>query len=113
MTDAAVTPARRSPVWLVATISAALGLFYAYAVWNALGNLIEAQTQIGLNGLGWFLWIFATLFPILVWGAAFALGQRRAPHELFLIMLTGLALVAVFWLNVVAYSTLNTASLIG
>ena len=27
-------------------------------------------------------------------------------------MLTGLALTAVFWLNVVAYTTLNTASLL-
>lgn len=113
MTEASAGPARRTPVWLVATISASFGLFYAYAVWNALGNLIEAQTQVGLNGLGWFLWIFATLFPILVWAAAFAIGNRRAPHELLLIMLTGLALVAVFWLNVVAYATLRTASLIG
>lgn len=104
---------RRSPVWLVATISAAAGLFYAYAVWNALGNLIQAQSQIGLSGLGWFLWIFATLFPVLVWAAAFALGYRRAPHELLLVMVTGLALVAVFWLDVVAYATLNTASLVG
>ena len=66
-----------------------------------------------ITAIDHFLWIFATLFPILVWGAAFSIGYRRAAHELFLIMLTGLALVAVFWLNVVAYSTLNTASLIG
>lgn len=102
-----------APTWLIATIAGATGLFYAYAVWNALGNLIQAQTQIGLSGLGWFLWIFATVFPILVWGIAFTLGYRRAPHELLLVMLTGLALVAVFWLNVVAYATLNTAALIG
>lgn len=113
MSGASVTRDRRAPLWLVVTITAATGLFYAYAVWNALGNLIQAQDQIGLNGLGWFLWIFATLFPILVWGAAFALGHRRAAHELLLVMLTGLALVAVFWLNVVGYTALNTASLIG
>ncbi|MET0735914.1 MAG: bacitracin resistance protein [Microbacterium sp.] len=110
------TPVRtgRAPVWLVATISAAVGLFYAYAVWNALGNLIQAaQLPTGLSGLGWFLWVFATLFPILVWAIAFAIGHRRAAHELFLVMLTGLAVVAVFWLNVVAYSALNTSSLIG
>lgn len=104
---------RKAPLWLVATISAAAGLFYAYAVWNALGNLIAAQSQIGLNALGWFVWIFATVFPILVWAAAFTIGHRRAAHELLLVMVTGLALVAVFWLNVVAYATVNTASLIG
>ena len=114
---ASTPPRHRTPTWLVATIAGFLGLFYAYAVWNAVGNLVETVRVAGdlgltLNGLGWFLWIFAAIFPLLVWGAAFALGYRRPAHELFLIMLTGLALVAVFWLNVVAYSTLNTTSLV-
>lgn len=116
MTDmtAVATSARKTPTWLVATIAAVTGLFYAYALWNALGNLIQAaQLPTGLNGLGWFIWIFAVLFPVAAWGVAFALGYRRPPHELLLIMLSALALVAVFWLNVVAYTTLNTASLIG
>lgn len=108
-TDAAAS--RANPTWLVATIAGAFGLFYAYAVWNALGNLIQA-VPLGLNGLGWFIWIFAIAFPIFVWAAAFALGYRRPAHHFALIMLTGLGLVAVFWLNVVAYTTLNTLSLI-
>ena len=113
-TDAAASLPRRNPTWVVATIAGAFGLFYAYAVWNALGNLIQAtQLPTGLNGLGWFIWIFATVFPILAFAAAFAIGFRRPPHHFLLVMLTGLALTAVFWLNVVAYTTLNTASLIG
>jgi hypothetical protein len=112
-TDVAASADRRNPTWLVATIAGAFGLFYAYAVWNALGNLIQAaQLPTGMNGLGWFIWIFATVFPILVFGFAFALGYRRAAHHFILVMITGLALVAVFWLNVVAYTTLNTASLL-
>ncbi|MCR2809315.1 MULTISPECIES: bacitracin resistance protein [unclassified Microbacterium] len=103
---------RAMPTWLVATIAGALGLFYAYAVWNAVGNLVQAA-PLGLNGLGWFIWIFAILFPVIVWGAAFAAGYKRRPHEFLLVMLSGLGLVAVFWLNVVAYTTLNTASLLG
>ncbi|WP_106814184.1 bacitracin resistance protein [Microbacterium timonense] len=104
-----------TPTWLVATISGAVGLFYAYAVWNAIGNLVAtlgvfADAGLTLNPLGWFIWIFAALFPLLVWGGAFAIGYRRAAHELFLVMITGLAVVAVFWLNVVAYTTLNSAS---
>ncbi|MCC2032424.1 bacitracin resistance protein [Microbacterium allomyrinae] len=115
---AASAPSRRSPLWLVVTIAGLTGLFYAYAVWNAIGNLVETLDFYGdagmsLNALGWFVWIFAALFPLLVWGAAFALAHRRAAHELFLVMVTGLALVAVFWLNVVAYTTLNTTSLVG
>ncbi|MET2012405.1 bacitracin resistance protein [Microbacterium chocolatum] len=106
------------PVWVVATISGLFGLLYAYAVWNAVGNLVETVRVAGdlglsLNALGWFLWIFAAVFPLLVWGAAFALGLRRRAHQLALLMIVGLALVAVFWLNVVAYATLNTSALIG
>lgn len=116
--DAAPTASRRSPTWLVATISGFFGLFYVYAMWNAIGNLVQTVQVAGdlglsLNALGWFLWIFATAFPLLIWGAAFALGSRRKGHELLLIMLAGLALVAVFWLNVIAYSTLNTSLLVG
>jgi hypothetical protein len=47
-----------------------------------------------------------------VWAAAFTLGYRRRAHELLLIMVTGLALVAVFWLNVVAYTGLYTTSFV-
>ena len=118
--DAAPPAAKRgkTPTWLVAAISGVAGLFYAYAVWNALGNLIAtlgvfSDAGLTLNALGWFIWIFAAVFPLLVWGAAFALAYRRAPHELLLVMITGLALVAVFWLNVVAYTTLNSASFLG
>lgn len=120
--DAAASPAptvkRKTPTWLVATISGFFGVFYVYAMWNAVGNLVQtvqvaSDLGLSLNALGWFLWIFAALFPLMVWGAAFALGSRRAAHELLLIMLSGLALVAVFWLNVVAYSTLNTSVLVG
>lgn len=110
--------ARTAPLWVVVAISGLTGLLYAYAVWNAIGNLVETvgflgDTGLSLNALGWFVWIFAAVFPIVVWGAAFALAHRRAAHELFLVMVTGLALVAVFWLNVVAYTTLNTTSLVG
>jgi len=107
----------KSPLWLVVAISAVTGLFYAYAVWNAIGNLVQTvgfygEAGMSLNALGWLVWIFAAIFPLLVWGAGFAIAYRRAAHELFLVMLTGLGLVAVFWLNVVAYTTLNTTSLV-
>ncbi|WP_239539289.1 bacitracin resistance protein [Microbacterium sp. B35-04] len=116
--DAPAARRGKTPTWLVAAIAGIVGLFYAYAVWNAIGNLVAtlqvfAGAGLTLNAFGWFIWIFAALFPLIVWGAAFAIGYRRAPHELLLVMLTGLALVAVFWLNVVAYTTLNSASFLG
>ena len=109
--DAATSASGKNPTWLVAAIAGGFGLFYAYAVWNALGNLIAAA-PLGLNALGWFLWIFTTVFPILAFAGAFTLGFRRPPVYFALVMLTGLAVTAVFWLNVVAYTATNTASLL-
>ena len=121
MSDSLTNPAasgpsteKRTPTWIVVAIAVFFGLFYAYAVWNALGNLVQAaQLSIGLSALGWFVWIFATLFPLLVFVGAFAVGYRRKTAEYVLVLLTGLAVVAVFWLNLVAYTYLNTASLLG
>ena len=117
-TDASASAPARTPAWLVAAIAAVFGLFYAYAVWNAVGNLVLANQAAGelglaLTGLGWSLYLLAVFLPIAVWALALWLGRRRAAHELFLIMLTGLALVAVFWLDVVSYSVRNTGSLVG
>ena len=111
ITDAAASAPRKNPTWLVATIAGGFGLFYAYVVWNALGNLIAAA-PFGLNALGWFMWVFATVFPILAFGLAFAAGFRRPPLVFTLVLLTGLAITSVFWLNVVTYATTNTASLL-
>lgn len=104
-------------LWLIVAIAAAAGLFFAYAVWSAVGNLIQtvafySEAGFSLNALGWFVWLFAAVFPVLVWSVAFALGFRRRAHELALTMLVGLALVAVFWLNILSYVSLNTSSLL-
>lgn len=107
----------RTPVWLRAVILGVFGLFYAYAVWNAIGNLIasvQTASRVGveLGALGWFLWIFAALLPFIVFAAAYRIARRRSPGPFILILLSGLALVAVFWLDVVAYTALYTTSLL-
>jgi hypothetical protein len=102
------------PVWLIATIAGLFGLFYAYGVWNALAFLIaQAGGPLGLSGYGWFVLLFAVVFPILVFAAAFALGWKRRAGEFVLVLLAGLALTEVFWLNVIAYATVYGASLLG
>lgn len=111
--DAAAS-ARRTPVWLTVTIAGLFGLFYAYAVWNALAFLIsQASGPLGLNGLGWFVLLLPVIFPFLAFGGAFALGYRRPAHHLLLALLAGLAVVAVFWLDIVAYAAVAGASLLG
>ncbi|WP_109210667.1 MULTISPECIES: hypothetical protein [Microbacterium] len=109
-----VTQTPRTPTWLVATIAAAFGLFYAYAVWNAVAFLIQQATgMLGLNALGWGVLLFAVAFPIIVFAVALGVGMRRPPGHLAVILLTGLGLVAIFWLNVVAYALAYGSSLVG
>jgi len=105
------TATTRRPLGVLKTIILGLaGLFYAYGVWNAVAYLITVA-QFGPNAYGWFVMIFSVLFPVLVFVAAYALGRRRSPLDFSVVLLAGLALVAVFWMNVVALSALNMPSL--
>jgi hypothetical protein len=104
---------RLMPTWIVVTIAGIFGLFYAYAVWNSLGNLIQTLAFTPLNLGGWIVWLFAIVFPIVVFALAFALGYRRRAVHFALILLAGLAVVAVFWLDLLAYLLAGSASLIG
>jgi hypothetical protein len=108
------TATERMPVWLAATVAGGFGLFYAYFVWNALAYLLTQATGVfGLNALGWAILLFAVVFPILVFAGGFALGIRRSAGRLALVLLAGLGLVAVFWLDVLAYSYSNGTALVG
>ncbi|MBN9176164.1 MAG: bacitracin resistance protein [Microbacterium sp.] len=102
------------PTWVVVAVSVFFGLFYAYVVWSAVGFLVSQATgPLGLNGAGWSLLLAAVAFPLIAFGVAFAIGWRRVWWEFSLTLLVGLGLVAVFWLNVVAYSVMFGASLLG
>lgn len=113
--EASVPPRKTAlPTWLVATIAGGFGLFYAYAVWNALAFLIDqANGPLGLNGAGWALLLAGVVFPIAAFAVAFALGSRRKAGPFALVLLAGLGLVAVFWLDIVAYAAVYGASLLG
>ena len=113
----ASAPAERRtalPVWLIATIAGFFGLFYAYAVWNAVAFLVSQATgPLGLHGGGWALLLTAIAFPVVVFALAFAIGWKRRAGAFALIMLSGLGIVAVFWMNVIAYAAVYGASLLG
>jgi hypothetical protein len=105
---------RATPTWAVVAISVGFGLFYAYALWNAVGFLVvQATGPLGLNGYGWFVLLFAAVFPIIAFAVAFAFGWRRSAWQFALVLLAGLGLVAVFWLDVIAYAAVFGASLLG
>lgn len=108
----AVSPASRAPRWLALTVTGLAGLFYAYAVWNAIAHLIS-MAQSGLTAVGWATLGFGVVLPAIVFAFAVAIGRRRRLGEYALVLLAGLSLVAVFWLNLIGYSILNMSDLVG
>ncbi|MBE7954338.1 hypothetical protein [Microbacterium oxydans] len=92
-----------SPRWLIGLVTGLAGLFYAYAVWNAVAHLI-AMAQTGLTGGGWATLLFGVVFPAIVFAFAYAIGRRRTVGELALVFLAGLGVVAVFWMSLIALS---------
>ena len=106
--------AKSAPTWLVVTISVFFGLFYAYAMWNALAFLVEqASGPLGLNAYGWFVLLARGGVPADRLRHRVRVGWRRRAWQFALVLLAGLCLVAVFWLNVVAYAAVYGASLLG
>jgi uncharacterized membrane protein len=102
---AITTDARRTgPLWLTVTLAVFFGLFYAYDLWEAVGNLVglniqAADLDTSLSGFGWVVLIIGVLIPVAVYGFAFWLGRRRAVGVQALMFLTGLCLVAVLSLD--------------
>lgn len=95
---------RRAPLWLTVTIAIVFGLFYAYDLWEAVGNLVglniaAADLDTSLSGTGWTVLIAGVLIPVLVYGFAFWLGRRRVAGVQTLMYITGLCLVAVLSLD--------------
>lgn len=98
------------PVWLIATIAGVFLLLYAYVIWNALAFLLQQANGVeGLSGYGWFVLMLPIVFPIVVFAGAFAIGWKRSAAKFALVLLTGLGLVAAFWLNIFAYAAASTA----
>jgi len=92
------------PRWIIVAISGLFGLFYAYIVWSAVALLIgQAAGALGLNALGWFVYILPIVFPLAAFGVAFAIGWKRRAGELALVMLAGLTVSSAFWLAIVGY----------
>lgn len=105
---AARQPAR--PVWVTVAVAGGFGLFYAFVVWSAVDLLVrQASGPLGLSALGWFVHALPIVFPLVAFGIAFALGWRRPTGAFALILLTGLALSAVFWVNILSYALTSYA----
>lgn len=98
------------PVWIIVVIAGLFALLYAYVVWTALAFLVQQASGVeGLTGYGWFVLLLPVVFPLVVFAGAFAIGWRRKAGQFALVLLTGLAVIAAFWLNVFAYAAASTA----
>lgn len=98
-------------------IFAAFGLFFAYAVWEGIGNFLgivnqAAQLHLGITAFGWVCMYANVLLPVVVWGAlavtlvATIVSRSRAKADIpvwrFVVGLTlGLALTAVISADIV------------
>lgn len=99
---------RRTPAWVFATIAIVFGLFYAYAAWSGLGNLLGLDSaarslDTTLSGFGWGLLLAGVLLPVVIYGVAFWLGRRREAGPQALILLSGLCLVFALSLDIFGF----------
>jgi hypothetical protein len=104
-TGASTVHRRRPPRWILLTIALFIGLFYAYDVWEAVGNLVGVNLQAQsldtqLSAFGWTVLIFGVLLPVLVYALAYWLGRNRALGVQALTLTVGLCAVAALSLDI-------------
>jgi succinate dehydrogenase hydrophobic anchor subunit len=92
--------------WLSLVVAALFGLFYAYDIWTAIGNLFlvpaeYAQFMAADHVPWWLLWV-GVLIPPAGFAVAVFVGRRRNVLGKALIFLVGLAVVAALTFGVYA-----------
>ncbi|PWC08355.1 hypothetical protein [Mycetocola zhujimingii] len=101
-------PTRRAlPRWLATTLAVVFGLFYAYDVWEAVGNVVGISTlasglDTSISVLGWAVLSIGVAVPIVIFLIALRLGRGRDILAQVLVYLTGLGVVAVVSLGIIA-----------
>ncbi|MBB5641726.1 hypothetical protein [Cryobacterium roopkundense] len=105
VTETALATRRRTPAWLAVTIAVLFGLFYAYDVWEAVGNLVGLLSTVQsldtqFSAFGWVVLIGAIIVPVVLFAGAFWLGRARAPLGQVLLYGVGLCASAALSLDV-------------
>ncbi|MCM3656321.1 hypothetical protein M3147_03555 [Agromyces mediolanus] len=108
--EASVRPA--TPLWLAVVIAAVTGIFYAYDVWEAVGNLVGLNLYadslgVGLTVYGVVVLIIGVVLPFAVYAIAFWLGRKRGPLGRLALFVVGYALVQVLGADVAVLFGLN------
>jgi hypothetical protein len=97
----------RTPFWLAVTLAILFGLFYAYDVFEALGNLLGISDfanglDASINGFGWVLLVLGLVLPIAIFATAFTLARQRGPLVQVAFYAVGLGLSAALSLDIIA-----------
>ncbi|WP_314139446.1 bacitracin resistance protein [uncultured Plantibacter sp.] len=105
--DPVSKPAAERPGWLSWSIAVLFGLFFAYDVFEAVGNLVGiVGTANGLAvpvlPLGWVVLIGGLLLPIVAFAIACWTGRDRSLGEQAVRYLVALCVVAPISLSVLA-----------
>ncbi|GGO59474.1 hypothetical protein GCM10010910_02520 [Microbacterium nanhaiense] len=111
-----VAAKKSTPAWLIGVVAGLFGLFYAYAVWAGVQYLVttlqELSVQSQLTGvdlaltpLAWVALVMAIAVPVASFAIAMVMGRGKALWKLALLLLVGLAVTSVFWLDVQAFTT--------
>lgn len=88
------------------TIAALFGLFIAYDVWEAIGNLVGIvgyanDLRIGIVGWGWLVLVGAVILPALLWIVATVLGWKRTISQKIALQILALAVSAASYLSII------------
>lgn len=97
----------RRPRWIFFALLGVFALLYAYAIWNAVAYMIPL-VGLAIGVTSWVALILAIILPAVIYVVAIALTRRRRLGTVALVLLAGLGLVAVFWLDVVGYTLSGT-----
>lgn len=89
--DDARASARGKLGWLSITVAIIFGLFYVYAFFVAISDLVDSSSA---SNAPWAILIAALLVPVVVYVAAFLVGLRRNVFGKALIFILGLVVVA-------------------
>lgn len=111
-----VVKKKSAPGWLVGVIAGFFGLFYAYVVWAGVQYLVTILQELSVNSqltgvnlslspLAWVALIMAIAVPIASFAIAMVMGRGKAIWKVALLLLVGLAVTSVFWLDVQAFTT--------
>jgi hypothetical protein len=89
--------------WILVAVFA---LFFAYDVWEGIGNFFGVLSQsfslgIGLSAFGWFAIILGVLAPAVLFFAALWITRKRSLVPSFVVFIVALSVSAVIGVDLV------------